>query len=82
MGQLPAMSIASRILTTHKQKKISQLQLAAMIGVTKSTYGQWERGATTPSVETLSRLAIELDVHFEWLATGRGPKAFDQDSTH
>ena len=37
---------------------------------------KWESEAgTTPSVENLIKIAIALDVPFEWLATGRGPMA-------
>jgi len=68
------MSIAERILFSRKQKKFTQDELAKLIGVSKSACGQWERGLTTPSVENLSRLAIVLEVQFEWLATGRGNK--------
>jgi len=66
------MSIARRIRSIRKQKKLSQLQLAKMIDVSKSACGQWERGRTCPTVENLAQLAIALEVHFEWLATGRG----------
>ncbi len=56
---------------------MTQLQLVSKVGVTKSACGQWERGVTTPNVENLSRLAIILNVRFEWLATGRGEMDID-----
>jgi len=66
------MSIGTRIRHARKQKKLTQLQLADMIHVSKSACGQWERGRTSPTIENLSHLAISLEVNFEWLATGRG----------
>ncbi len=71
-----SMSIAARILSSRKQKKLTQDKLAMLIGVSKSACGQWEHGLTSPSVENLSRLAIVLEVQFEWLATGRGERDF------
>jgi len=70
------MSIAKRIRLSRKKKGLTQEELAKSIGVTKSACGQWEREATCPSVENLAKLAIELDVYFEWLATGRGEKGY------
>jgi len=66
------MSIGQRIKSARKLKKMNQRQLANMLHVTKSACGQWERGVHNPNVENLARLAIVLDVYFEWLATGRG----------
>jgi len=71
------MNIAHRIRLARKQKGLTQLQLAALIGVSKSACGQWERSVTSPSMENLSLLAISLDVNFEWLATGRGDMQFN-----
>jgi hypothetical protein len=43
-----------------------------MIGVSRGACGQWEREITAPSTEHLARLAVLLEVNFEWLTTGRG----------
>jgi len=66
------MNMARRIVHARNNKDFSQAQLATMLGVSRGACGQWERGITAPSVLNLSRLAWVLDVHFEWLATGRG----------
>jgi len=34
--------------------------------------GQWESGLSLPSVEKLSKLAVLLEIRFEWLTAGRG----------
>jgi transcriptional regulator with XRE-family HTH domain len=59
----------ARVLAT-----LSQAELARRIGVKRSAVTQWEHPAgTTPSVEHLIKLALETQVNFEWLASGRGP---------
>ncbi|MDQ6987514.1 MAG: helix-turn-helix domain-containing protein [Mariprofundaceae bacterium] len=74
---LQQMDIAQRITLARKTKGFSQVQLAAMLGVSRGACGQWERGVTAPSVVNLSRLAWVLDVRFEWVATGRGEMLYD-----
>lgn len=71
------MSIAERIRETRKDKGLSQSDLAERTGVTRGACGQWERGESAPSVENLARVAVILDVRFEWLATGRGTKEYE-----
>jgi len=73
------MSIATRIRFLRKQKDLSQAGLAKLVGVTKGACGQWERGTTSPSIENLAKLAIVLDVYFEWLATGRGDMKYNSN---
>ena len=55
-------------------RDISQKELAKRIGVTAGAISQYEstHSATEPTIKNLSKMAIELDVSFEWLATGRG----------
>ncbi|MDX8383057.1 MAG: helix-turn-helix domain-containing protein [Ghiorsea sp.] len=71
------MEISQRIAFARKQKDLSQTQLASMLGISRGACGQWERGVTVPSVINLSKLAWHLDIHFEWLATGRGQMDYD-----
>jgi len=53
---------------------LSQAELATRVGVKRSAVTQWEHPAgTKPSVGHLIQIALETDVAFEWLATGRGP---------
>ncbi|MBT4328782.1 MAG: helix-turn-helix domain-containing protein [Gammaproteobacteria bacterium] len=66
------MDLADRISNTRKSKGLSQSQLATIIGVSRGACGQWETGYSTPSSQNLRKLATVLEVHFEWLATGRG----------
>lgn len=67
------LSMATRIRRARLAAKLSQTQLAALVGVQRSAVAQWEcAGGTSPSLEHLARAAIATAVFFEWLATGRG----------
>ncbi len=74
---------AMRIRRSRLSGHLSQTDMAARIGVTRSAVAQWEREAgTRPSVENLARIAVAAHVRFEWLATGRGAmKTGDSHST-
>jgi transcriptional regulator with XRE-family HTH domain len=48
-----------------------------MIGVTSSAISQYETQLNEPSIKNLSKIAIALNISFEWLATGREVVMFD-----
>ncbi len=54
--------IGSRIRKYREAKKITQKQLAALIGVTGSRVSNWEQGINRPDVDILSRLCNALSV--------------------
>lgn len=59
---------------------MSQSDLAARIGVQRSAVSHWERSpARNPSIANMQRIAEVTGVHFEWLATGRGPMAVSRE---
>jgi transcriptional regulator with XRE-family HTH domain len=64
-----------RVREARKLLSISQEELAADLGVSRSAVAQWEmtRG-TAPSVENLIALARRSGMTFEYLSTGRGHK--------
>lgn len=70
------MKIGNRIRESREQKTLSQSELARRLGVSQPTVSDWENGKTEPSVDNLRTLAVELDVWFEWIVTGRGPRNF------
>jgi transcriptional regulator with XRE-family HTH domain len=45
-----------------KEKKISQVELADLIGISKSTLGHYFTGNTSPSLEILVKIADALNV--------------------
>ncbi len=70
-------SISIRIRESRKLKNISQKDLSEMIEVTASAISQYETGQSEPSIKKLAKIAVALDVSFEWLATGRGVKGIE-----
>lgn len=68
------MSSQSRIRTARRHAGLSQAQLALRIGVQRSAVSHWEDGTMrSPSVANMRQVAEVTGIHFEWLATGRGP---------
>ena len=66
------MSIGSRIKQARQAAGISQAELAEAMGITRSACSQWESDlGTGPRRERLERLASELGVTYQWLATGK-----------
>ena len=67
------LSMTTRIRRARVAAKLSQSQLASLVGIRRSAVAQWEcAGAPLPSLENLAKTAIATGVLFEWLATGRG----------
>jgi transcriptional regulator with XRE-family HTH domain len=64
-----------RVREARKLTGLSQEELAAELGISRSAVAQWEmlRG-TAPSVENLVALARRSGMAFEYLATGRGSR--------
>ena len=65
------MSIGDRIIDLRKQKKLSQGQLAEIVGVSPQAVSKWESGQNSPDTIKLIHLADILDTDVEYLATGR-----------
>ena len=65
------MSIGDRIIDLRKQKKLSQGQLAEIVGVSRQAVSKWESGQNSPDTIKLIHLADILDTDVEYLATGR-----------
>lgn len=68
--------IGARIKEARETLKISQKELALRVGVSQPSVSDWETGKTEPTVDNLRVLAVELEVFFEWLVTGREPRQY------
>lgn len=62
--------IARRIRSRRKELKLSQRQLARLVGVTPYLISEYERGRRSPSLDTLKNLTLALRVSAEWLIHG------------
>jgi len=65
---------AARLRLAVEKSGISgnQNKIGSMFDVTGAFYGQMLRGFKCPGTETGVKMAIKLNVSFEWLMTGRG----------
>ena len=59
--------LSSRIREIRMAKKISQVELAKRLGVTKQSVSNWENDNIQPSIEMLSRIADVLTVSTDYL---------------
>tara|TARA_R110002124_G_scaffold163667_7_gene331055 strand:+ start:1897 stop:2586 length:690 start_codon:yes stop_codon:yes gene_type:complete len=63
-----------RIKARRKLLKLTQPELAKLIGVTKATISQWESAATSPKGENLYNLAKHLMCTTDWLLFSKEAK--------
>lgn len=75
------MNASTRIKLARRRSALSQIALAASVGVQRSAVSHWESPqGKNPTVQHLRRLAEVTKVQFEWLATGRGPMALSKEA--
>lgn len=61
------MSFSSRLLLLRKSHKLSQPELAALVGVSDRSVSAWERGLTLPNMDIAIRLADYFNVSSDYL---------------
>lgn len=73
--------IGQRIRDLRKQKKMSQSELAKIIGVTQTTITAWETGKAEPSSSAVANLADYFNVTTDYLL-GRPEEKKDDGIDH
>ena len=73
------MLFGERLLSTRKQKKISQDELAKRIGAHAPIIGRYEREEVKPSVEIATKIAEALGVSLDYL-TGLSDIELDKNT--
>lgn len=58
--------VPGRLVQVLAARRLPQVQLAAMVGVSPSTISKWRAGQQAPEAETLERLAAVVNVSPEW----------------
>ncbi|WNG53589.1 ImmA/IrrE family metallo-endopeptidase [Archangium gephyra] len=66
--------VPGRLSQVLAARRLSQVQLAAMVGVSAPTVSKWRSGQQAPEAETLTRLASVVNVSPEWFTRPLGPK--------
>lgn len=62
--------IGDRILALLKEKRLSQKDLARMIGVSEAALSRYIKNEREPSIEVMANLATALDTTVDYLTTG------------
>lgn len=60
-------SLGTMIMTLRKQKQMTQLELANLMGVTDKAVSKWERDICYPDVNSLPKLAEIFDISVDEL---------------
>jgi len=66
------LGIAQRLKKVREFKKLSQSQLAKLLGVSQKAISQWERGERAIPATILKQLQEHLNLNPLWLLTGEG----------
>ena len=75
------MLFAQRLLQARKKRKMSQEELAKLLGVHSPIVGRYERGEVKPSIEVAAKIAEALGVSLDYL-TGLSEQELDQTLLH
>ena len=70
-------TLGENIMLLRKQRRMSQAALGKAIGSSGDVVGRYERGAITPSVEVVARIADVFGVSIDFL-TGRTSLRLDE----
>ena len=61
------MSFGENVASERKKKRLSQEELAKMVGTIAVTIGRYERNEIKPSIDIASKIADALDVSLDYL---------------
>jgi transcriptional regulator with XRE-family HTH domain len=63
------MSLGQKITKIRKEKKMSQIDIANAVGVSRDAISKYERDDNTPSVEVAKKIAKTLGVSLDYLVS-------------
>ena len=64
--------IGDRLRKLRKSHGLNQEKMAELMGITRRSYGLYEKGTRTPTAERLSLIAEKLPVSLDWLVMEDG----------
>lgn len=67
-----------RLTSLRKMKKLTQSEMASILGVARTTYSSYEQGRRTPDVDIQNKIADYFDVSLDYLH-GRSDESQDND---
>lgn len=69
---------SKRLKLLRLERKKTQQDLADVLGVRRSTYGEYERGKITPPYDKIERLATYYSVSVDWLVGNTNFKTHEE----
>jgi transcriptional regulator with XRE-family HTH domain len=66
------MSLNVRVREIRKYLRLTQVEFSSKLGLKQGSIADWERGKSTPSIETLTNIADNFNINLHWLLTGKG----------
>ena len=74
------MKLAMRIRVARRYAKLSQVELAKKLGISRGAVANWESANDAhPAASRMVKLAVLTGVSVEWLVTGRGRMIHESD---
>lgn len=74
MKESEKQKIGSRIDERMTELNLSNVAVAAHVGISKVAVGKWRKGDTEPTGSNLTKLVQILKTNAEWITTGKGSK--------
>lgn len=65
-------SAKDRLKKARETCRLSQKELASLIGVPTTTISKYERGENKPSLDILTKIGSALNINLNWLVSGIG----------
>lgn len=76
-------TIGQRIRALRRSKKLTQVQLAKIAGVSSPAVTEWEKDSYLPKAASLKAIANKLGVTTEYILTGKGdPDAMQKEQSN
>ncbi len=69
-----------KLKNLRKKKKLSQTEMAKILNVHQTAVSQWEKGRTTPDMQTLIKIADYFNVSIDYLL-GQEKNTIDTEET-
>ena len=75
------MSFSENLRNIRTERKLSQEQLAELMGVSRQAVSKWERGSGYPETEKVIQIAKTLDVSTDYLLLGEKSNSEERDDS-
>lgn len=73
-------SIVDRVLCLVENDSLNANQIASKLGLTHSSFSDWKRGKSKPSVDAIIKLAEYFNVSTDYILIGKGTLFADKEN--